>query len=317
MLSSFAQLRQQLHQSGPRSAVVAAAQDEHTLQAVLAARRDGLIHPILVGPPDQLRPLLDRLGASVPEEDLVPAGTEAECAARAVALIRQGRGRMLVKGMLPTRTLLRAVVDRETGIRTGEGSCPTWPCWRCPAYPKLIFDTDGGHGRGPRPGGEAGTFWTTPCQLCRFLGYDCPKAAVLCAAETVIPQHAGDPGRRRPKGRGPDRATSAPAWWRAPSPWTWPPDPQAPAIERATHSPVAGDADILLVPLHRRGQRAGQGPVRPRRGPDGRGGHGGVGARRGQLPGGSRPRRNIAPSCICAPCPGGTAKEDAMLMAGG
>ena len=42
MLSSFAQLRQQLHQSGPRSAVVAAAQDEHTLQAVLAARRDGL-----------------------------------------------------------------------------------------------------------------------------------------------------------------------------------------------------------------------------------------------------------------------------------
>ena len=76
MLSSFAQLRQQLHQSGPRSAVVAAAQDEHTLQAVLAARRDGLIHPILVGPPDQLRPLLDRLGASVPEEDLVPVSFE-------------------------------------------------------------------------------------------------------------------------------------------------------------------------------------------------------------------------------------------------
>lgn len=106
MLSSFAQLRQQLHQSGPRSAVVAAAQDEHTLQAVLAARRDGLIHPILVGPPDQLRPLLDRLGASVPDEDLVPAGTEAECAARAVALVRQGRGSLLIKGHLSTGALL-------------------------------------------------------------------------------------------------------------------------------------------------------------------------------------------------------------------
>ena len=120
MLSSFAQLRQQLHQSGPRSAVVAAAQDEHTLQAVLAARRDGLIHPILVGPPDQLRPLLDRLGASVPEEDLVPAGTEAECAARAVALVRQGRGSLLIKGRLSTGALLGAVVDRADGIR-GEG----------------------------------------------------------------------------------------------------------------------------------------------------------------------------------------------------
>ena len=116
MLSSFAQLRQQLHQSGPRSAVVAATQDEHTLQAVLAARRDGLIHPILVGPPDQLRPLLDRLGASVPEEDLVPAGTEAECAARAVALVRQGRGSLLIKGRLSTGALLGAVVDRAAKV---------------------------------------------------------------------------------------------------------------------------------------------------------------------------------------------------------
>lgn len=106
MLSSFAQLRQQLHQSGPRSAVVAAAQDEHTLQAVLAARRDGLIHPILVGPPDQLRPLLDRLGASVPEEDLVPAGTEAECAA----------------GPWPWSA-------RGGAVCSSRAVCPRVPCW--------------------------------------------------------------------------------------------------------------------------------------------------------------------------------------------
>lgn len=86
--------------------MVAAAQDEHTLQAVLAARRDGLIHPILVGPPDQLRPLLDRLGASVPEEDLVPAGTEAECAAR-----------------------LWPWSARGGAVCSSRAICPRVPCW--------------------------------------------------------------------------------------------------------------------------------------------------------------------------------------------
>ena len=174
MLSSFAQLRQQLHQSGPRSAVVAAAQDEHTLQAVLAARRDGLIHPILVGPPDQLRPLLDRLGASVPEEDLVPAGTEAECAARAVALGRQGRGSLLIKGRLSTGALLGAVGDRAGGIR-GDGLLSHVAILEVPAYHKLLYITDGGLVVAPGLE-EKRAILRNALSLCRFLGYERPNA---------------------------------------------------------------------------------------------------------------------------------------------
>ena len=208
MLSSFAQLRQQLHQSGPRSAVVAAAQDEHTLQAVLAARRDGLIHPILVGPPDQLRPLLDRLGASVPEEDLVPAGTEAECAARAVALVRQGRGSLLIKGRLSTGALLGAVVDRAGGIR-GEGLLSHVAILEVPAYHKLLYITDGGLVVAPGLE-EKRAILRNALSLCRFLGYERPKAAALCAAETVSPRmpETGDAalGLSYPRKRHSDRA---------------------------------------------------------------------------------------------------------------
>ncbi len=229
MLSSFAQLRQQLHQSGPRSAVVAAAQDEHTLQAVLAARRDGLIHPILVGPPDQLRPLLDRLGASVPDEDLVPAGTEAECAARAVALVRQGRGSLLIKGHLST----------------GDGLLSHVAILEVPAYHKLLYITDGGLVVAPGLE-EKRAILRNALSLCRFLGYERPKAAALCAAETVSPRmpETGDAAALREEG---ERGDFGPCLVEGPISLDLATSAEAARL-KGYCSPVAGDADILLVP---------------------------------------------------------------------
>lgn len=244
MLSSFAQLRQQLHQSGPRSAVVAATQDEHTLQAVLAARRDGLIHPILVGPPDQLRPLLDRLGASVPEEDLVPAGTEAECAARAVALVRQGRGSLLIKGMLQTGTLLKEVVRHGTGIRESAVLSHV-AILDVPAYRKLMFITDGGMVVAPDLEQKRAILHNA-LGLCRFLGYDQPKAAVLCAVETVNPKMQGTVDAAALKEEG-ARGDFGDCLVEGPISLDLATDREAAAI-KGYHSPVAGDADIFLVP---------------------------------------------------------------------
>ena len=310
MLSSFAQLRQQLHQSGPRSAVVAAAQDEHTLQAVLAARRDGLIHPILVGPPDQLRPLLDRLGASVPDEDLVPAGTEAECAARAVALVRQGRGSLLIKGHLSTGALLGAVVDRAGGIR-GDGLLSHVAILEVPAYHKLLYITDGGLVVAPGLE-EKRAILRNALSLCRFLGYERPKAAALCAAETVSPRmpETGDAAALREEGSG---ETSAPAWWRAPSLWIWPPVLRRPA-SRATAARWRGTRTSFSSPPSppaicwarpSMGWPAGRWPVwcwAPR-------------CPSPSTPGGLPGRRNITPSSSAPPCPGGDpAKKEAFLM---
>ena len=244
MLSSFAQLRQQLHQSGPRSAVVAAAQDEHTLQAVLAARRDGLIHPILVGPPDQLRPLLDRLGASVPEEDLVPAGTEAECAARAVALVRQGRGSLLIMGRLSTGALLGAVVDRSDGIR-GEGLLSHVAILEVPAYHKLLYITDGGLVVAPGLE-EKRAILRNALSLCRFLGYEQPQAALLCAAETVGPRMPETEDAAALKKEG-TRGDFGPCLVEGPISFDLATDRAAAEI-KGYRSPVAGDADVFLVP---------------------------------------------------------------------
>ena len=62
VISSFSALKSRLQHLSPREAVVAAAHDEHTLQAVFAARRDGLIRPILVGRRNEIRSIARSLG---------------------------------------------------------------------------------------------------------------------------------------------------------------------------------------------------------------------------------------------------------------
>ena len=206
VISGFEELKGRLGDISPVPAVVAAANDRHTLQAVFAASRDGVIRPILVGERTGLNDLARELGHPLSPEQIVDGDGPEDCASKAVALIRQGRGRMLVKGMLPTRTMLRAVVDHETGIRTGE------------LMPHVaVLDVP-----------------------------SCPKVGVLCAVETVSPnmpetQDAAALKAEAQTGRFGSCVVEGPISLDLAL------DPQA-AIEKDFHSPVAGDADVLLCP---------------------------------------------------------------------
>lgn len=77
-ISGFQALRSGMWDVPPRTAVVAAAHDPHTLEAVFQARRDGLIRPLLVGERDKILRISEELGAPVPAEDVVDAGDDGE-----------------------------------------------------------------------------------------------------------------------------------------------------------------------------------------------------------------------------------------------
>ena len=96
-ISSFQELKPRLRGTPPKCAVVAAAHDEHTLQAVFAARRVGLIRPILVGREEEIRALAQTQGEALTPDQIVDAESEEDCARQSVALIREGRGDMLIK----------------------------------------------------------------------------------------------------------------------------------------------------------------------------------------------------------------------------
>ena len=246
MINSFAQLKQLISDIQPCPAVVAAAHDEHTLQAVFAAQDDGLIRPILVGRKDEILELARHLDHPLtPDTVVVQADDEFECASQSVALIRSGHGKMLIKGMLQTGTLLKAVVNKDFGIRRSEVMSHV-AILDVPTYSKLLYITDGGMVISPDlPQKRA--ILKNALDFCRFLGYESPKAAALCAVETVNPHMQETLDAAALKNEWQSGAFGENCFVEGPISLDLATDKEAVAV-KGYRSPVAGDADILLVP---------------------------------------------------------------------
>lgn len=243
-ISSFQDLKPRLRGLPPKKAVVAAAHDEHTLQAVFAARRVGLIRPILVGRGEEIRGLARAQGETLAPDQVVEAGDEEDCAYKSVALIREGAGAMLIKGMLQTGTLMKAVVSHETGIRSSKLLSHV-AILDVPRYHKLLFITDGGMVVAPDLE-QKRHILQNAVDFCRLLGYERPKAAVLCAVETVTPAMPETEDAAVLKAEG-NRGAFGPCVVEGPISLDLATDREAARI-KSYRSPVAGDADILLAP---------------------------------------------------------------------
>ncbi len=244
VISGFQQLKDSLRDLPPKRAVVAAAHDEHTLQAVFAARRDGLIQPILVGHQNEIWDISHKLGEHLEEDQVVDATDEQDCAERAVQLVREGRGDLLIKGMLQTGTILKAVLSKTQGIRSSQVMSHV-AILDVPTYHKLLFITDGGMVVAPDLE-QKRHILNNVVEFCRFLGYESPKAAALCAVETVSStmaetQDAAILKEEGAQGRFGDCIVEGPISLDLAT------DGEVARV-KGYHSPVAGDADILLVP---------------------------------------------------------------------
>ena len=243
-LAGFHELKDRLRDLPVKEAVVAAAHDEHTLQAVFEAGREGFIHPVLVGKGGEIRSIARRLGQELGEDQVVEADGEEECARRAVELIRRGRGELLIKGMLQTGTLLKAVVSREGGIRKSRVMSHV-AILDVPSYHKLLFITDGGMVVAPDLD-QKRHILKNAVEFCSFLGYDCPKVGALCAVEMVSDAMAetGEAALLKEEGA---RGNFGTCVVEGPISLDLATDREA-ALAKHYQSPVAGEADILLVP---------------------------------------------------------------------
>ena len=165
---------------------VAAAADPHSLEAALSARKAGIADPLLVGGRDGILKCLEALGESVPDENIIDAADPTEAAAKAVALVREGRASFLLKGSLDTSALLRAVVDRERGLSRGR-LMSHFTIFEIPGYHKLLAPVDGGMVTYPTLEQKKQIIENT-VEVFRSLGCECPKVGVLACVEKVNPK---------------------------------------------------------------------------------------------------------------------------------
>jgi phosphate butyryltransferase len=167
---------------------VACANDDHTLEAVVNARREGIIEPLLVGDKKIILEILDRLQEKIPEENIfdVPEEDLQKACETAVKLVREGRANFLMKGKVDTKIILKEVVNKEYGLGTGK-LMSHFTMFQIPSYHKLILPVDGGMVTYPDLEQKKQIIENT-VETLRSMGYECPKVGVLACVEKVNPK---------------------------------------------------------------------------------------------------------------------------------
>lgn len=244
MLKSFMELREKIGTGEPKTVAVACAHDTHTLEAVFRAAEEGVLRYILVGRRGDILRIGEELGHSISDSAVVHADTDAEAAETSVKLIRDGRADFLQKGLMQTSTILKAVVNKETGIGLGRPMSHT-ALLEIPGYHKLLGVADGG--MIPAPDLETKkAIVHNAVDFFRRLGYERPLVAAVCAAETVSPKIKETVDAAALKEAAQDGEFGN-CYVEGPVSLDLALDKESAKI-KGYDSPVCGEADILLVP---------------------------------------------------------------------
>lgn len=223
---------------------VAAAGEEHTLEAVLHARKEGVAKPILVGDKTEILRILETMGERVPAEDIYDISDPREAAEMAVALVREGKADFLMKGYLDTGVILKAVVNKEKGLGKG-GVMSHFTMFDIPGYHKILVPVDGGMVTYPTLEQKKAIIENTVGTL-RSMGYDCPKVGVLACMEKVNPKmpetvEAAELARMNREGEITDCIVEGPISYDCAV------DGEIAKL-KGYQSKIAGDVDVLVAP---------------------------------------------------------------------
>ncbi|MEL6450007.1 MAG: bifunctional enoyl-CoA hydratase/phosphate acetyltransferase [Pseudomonadota bacterium] len=167
-----------------RCAVVA-PEEEAALDGALIAADETLIDPILVGDAAEIAQTAKALGRDIAAFEVVHAPDHEAAAARAVELVHEGRAQAVMKGHLHTDTLLRHVVKRAGGLRTGRRLSHVF-VMDVPGLDHMLAITDAAINIAPDLTAKQ-DITQNAIDLMRALGVDTPRVGVLSAVETVNP----------------------------------------------------------------------------------------------------------------------------------
>lgn len=166
--------------------VAAYANDSHTIGAVRAAIDKGIVDATLVGDIDTIKKVCAEEGIDPNKFELVQEADETKAGVKAVSLIREGKGNILMKGLLSTDKYMRAILNKETGLMPGKKNdmLTHMAVFEVPAYHKLLVCSDVAVMPAPDLK-QKQTILTYLINTAKSLEIAKPKVAVLAATEQV------------------------------------------------------------------------------------------------------------------------------------
>lgn len=172
------------HQS--KKLVVAAAEDEHVLFAIKQACEYGLIEPILIGDANKIREISRSIDFKISGIDIVDEPVPENASFKAVEKIRNREANILMKGLVSTGPLLKAVLQKDNGLRKNEVLSHI-ALFESPYYHKLLAVTDAAMNITPNLN-EKIAILLNAVELFHKLGTEQPKVGVIGAVEIVNPR---------------------------------------------------------------------------------------------------------------------------------
>jgi phosphate butyryltransferase len=172
-------------QKGKKKLVVAAAEDQHVLEAVRDAVNLGIVEPVLVGDQVKIKEIAKKINFDISKTEIHNETDPNQASKNAVYLINEGKGDILMKGLVGTSGLLKPVLHKETGLRKSEVLSHV-AIFETPFYHKLLGMSDVAMNIAPELK-EKVAIINNAVEVFNKLGMERPKVALLGAVEVVNP----------------------------------------------------------------------------------------------------------------------------------
>ena len=244
MAKSFKDLLELAKKRGPKKVSVAMAEDHEVLSAIKHATEMGIVTPILVGDKEKIIEIAQEINFDLKNIEIIDEKDGKQGSRIATELVSSGKAHVLMKGLVGTGVIMKQVLDKEIGLRTGNVISHV-AVFDVATYHKIFLVTDAAMNIAPDLN-QKKEIIENSVVLARSLDIECPKVAVIAANEKISPKmeatvHAKELADMNERGEikgclvdGPlalDNAISKES-----------------AILKGIDSEVAGDADILLLP---------------------------------------------------------------------
>jgi phosphate butyryltransferase len=232
--------------SKPRKRLVAAAaNDEHTIEAVKAAVDAGIVEAILVGDEAKIKEVCKKDGIDMGMFKIVAEPNDLKAAAQAVAMVRAGEGDVLMKGSLSTDKYMRAILNKEQGLLPPGAVLSHVTVVENPRYHKLLIVADVAVIPAPELK-EKTAMLNYLIATARALQIETPKVGIIAASEQVLPKMPACVDAAILSKMG-DRGQIKDAIIDGPLALDVAVDKESAAI-KSLKSQVAGDVDCMLFP---------------------------------------------------------------------
>ncbi|MCT4615426.1 MAG: bifunctional enoyl-CoA hydratase/phosphate acetyltransferase [Marinifilaceae bacterium] len=245
MITNFQEIFEVLKSGDKKRLVAAYANDSHTIGAVYEAVKLGIVEATLVGDKAEIEKTCAEHNFDITVFTIVQEADEFGAAKKAVQLINNGEGDMIMKGLVSTDKYMKAILNKETGLMPPKAVLSHVTLMKNPAYHKFLVVSD--CAVIPQPDlNQKIALANYTVRVARALGIDKPKVAMIAASEQVLPKmqacvDASIISKMAERGQIKNAYVDGPLALDVAI------DKEAAEIKKI-ESPVAGDADCLVFP---------------------------------------------------------------------